>query len=187
MIKQKRMSRKWSWEHLTIIRAYFQSGMSFEEISDKFNEWLEERYETYPIRTPNAVAIQLLKSRLITQEDLNKWKKEYKIKEKRDRDKGRTIKQKVKERDNYRCRLCDSKENLEFAHIIPFRETRKYIFEEGLTLCKRCHTRFDKIKEKIVIKRVFEIMDNLYPNRFYIKKFPSLKHIEILEIKRIEK
>lgn len=44
-------------------------------------------------------------------------------------------------RDNYTCRVCSSKEDIEPHHIIPKAMRLDLIFEvsNGMTLCKKCH------------------------------------------------
>lgn len=49
----------------------------------------------------------------------------------------------VAERDNWKCRICGSKENLEAHHIIPVHNDPegeyKYDPNNGIMLCKKCH------------------------------------------------
>ncbi len=52
----------------------------------------------------------------------------------------------VKERDNYKCRLCESIENLHVHHINNFSdfEEQRTLVENGITLCKKCHNNLHK-------------------------------------------
>lgn len=49
---------------------------------------------------------------------------------------------KVKERDSFTCQRCGSKEDLNSHHIIPWKESeeKRFCLDNGLTLCKSCHT-----------------------------------------------
>ena len=54
----------------------------------------------------------------------------------------------VKERDNWTCSHCGSKDRSELQahHIVPWNknEELRFVLENGLTLCKRCHSKEDK-------------------------------------------
>lgn len=54
-------------------------------------------------------------------------------------------------RDNYRCRICDSKDNIQAHHInswSSFPEDR-YILENGLTLCKQHHNDYHVYEREV--------------------------------------
>lgn len=52
---------------------------------------------------------------------------------------------KVIERDSYKCRLCESENNLCTHHIIPWKISVKHRFDldNGLTLCPSCHAKIE--------------------------------------------
>lgn len=45
----------------------------------------------------------------------------------------------IKQRDNYTCQECGSKEELETHHKIPLVLGGKHHFDNIITLCKKCH------------------------------------------------
>jgi Predicted restriction endonuclease len=49
----------------------------------------------------------------------------------------------VLERDNYRCQICDTNNNLHAHHVKPWIKypLDRYDVNNGLTLCDRCHWR----------------------------------------------
>jgi len=49
------------------------------------------------------------------------------------------LKEKVMERDNYKCYICGSKEDLHVHHAREFRFVRKHDYNNLLTLCSTCH------------------------------------------------
>jgi len=61
------------------------------------------------------------------------------------------IRKQIYERDNYKCRLCNSEKDICVHH-----RTYKYIGEEKLeeliTMCKRCHNKFHKVNPEINYK-----------------------------------
>ena len=55
----------------------------------------------------------------------------------------------IKKRDNYTCRLCGSKKSVEANHIIPFRKDKyNYDLMNGITLCRKCHSKTFLKEEK---------------------------------------
>lgn len=75
------------------------------------------------------------------------------------------------ERDKY-CQYCGSKDNLQIHHIISRKNNSiKYDVENGITLCKRCHS---KISLNPTSRTEFII--------WYIKKY-SLEKLEYLQMK----
>ena len=53
----------------------------------------------------------------------------------------------VKERDNFKCRNCDSEKDLQAHHIIPWRINKDLRFDlnNGLTLCRSCHAKIEMV------------------------------------------
>ncbi len=78
------------------------------------------------------------------------------------------------ERDKY-CQYCGSKDNLQVHHIVSRKNNSvKYDVENGITLCKRCHSR---ISLNPTARIEFMI--------WYIKKY-SLEKLEYLQMKSKE-
>ena len=52
----------------------------------------------------------------------------------------------VKERDGNKCRICAAKEDVHAHHIIPWKicEEKRYDIENGITLCRSCHSREER-------------------------------------------
>lgn len=61
--------------------------------------------------------------------------------ENRDNSKYRDWSKEVKKRDNWKCKICGSSENLEAHHILPWRDfpEERYNINNGITLCKLHH------------------------------------------------
>ena len=49
-------------------------------------------------------------------------------------------------RDGYRCKICGKKGYLNAHHILGFSKwkSKRYLVENGITLCRSCHTKFHK-------------------------------------------
>lgn len=56
--------------------------------------------------------------------------------------------QAVFERDERKCQMCGSSENLNAHHVIAWMESLelRYDVDNGITLCATCHTKWHKIK-----------------------------------------
>jgi 5-methylcytosine-specific restriction endonuclease McrA len=53
-------------------------------------------------------------------------------------------------RDSYTCRVCEAKSNLQAHHINGWAEfpEDRYIIENGLTLCEKCHAMYHKYERE---------------------------------------
>ena len=127
------MPNRWSSEQEKIVKDLFKKEKSFEEISQVVNRHIGElNYNTYFLRSPRAVAFKCMALGFISLEELNIWDKKRSDELMKDRHKDLyNVRKEVSERDNNECVFCGSKEKLEFAHIIPFIETRKNMEKEG--------------------------------------------------------
>ncbi len=140
----------WYEEEIEIVKRMFCENKSYEEIAEVVNQWRKERCTTnyFPYRSSRAVIFQANIIGLISDEELKEWD----TKNKKDRIKKRNnkkIKEKVLIRDNNECVICKSVENLEFAHIISFYNSKENKEEEAITLCSKHHKIFDGIKSPI--------------------------------------
>jgi intein/homing endonuclease len=79
----------------------------------------------------------------------------------------KNIKKKVKERDNYKCRICgisekDCKQNLQVHHIVPYSCTQDSTQDNLITVCSKCHPKqeFKFFKVKKISKK--ECDENVY-------------------------
>jgi 5-methylcytosine-specific restriction endonuclease McrA len=52
-----------------------------------------------------------------------------------------SIREKIFQRDGYRCCLCGAAENLEVHHIVPRRLGGHNTLDNGVTLCEACHNK----------------------------------------------
>lgn len=62
---------------------------------------------------------------------------------------------KVKKRDEYKCRQCNTKENLTVHHILAFASSpgSRFDVNNGITLCRTCHDIIDKqIKQGPIVR-----------------------------------
>src|SRR3989344_4269234 len=142
-MERENMSNRWSFEQEKIVEDSFKQEKSFEEISEVVNKHIRKlNYNTYFLRSPRAVAFKCMALGFISREMLEEWDKKRNDELKKERFKDRNkIRKNVLERDNNECVFCGSKEKLEFAHIIPFIETRKNVEKEGIILCYKHHRR----------------------------------------------
>ena len=65
----------------------------------------------------------------------------------------------IKERDDYKCRICGSYDLLEVHHISPWRISRDNSDENLITVCFHCHMnlhRFEKYSDLRNVKRLTE-------------------------------
>ncbi len=65
----------------------------------------------------------------------------------RERDQWRKT---IKQRDNFTCQVCESKNNLVTHHIFSWTgfEERRFDLNNGITLCSKCHNEFHSIYDK---------------------------------------
>ena len=99
------------------------------ETLDKLKRELEEKY--------NAQGIEIDVGFNISHEDFE---------EKRSRHISQQVKDKVWRRDGGKCVECDSNENLEFDHIIPFSKGGANTYRNLQLLCENCNrSKSDKI------------------------------------------
>lgn len=181
-------------EHL---KAYFKEGLSFKDMTERINKLRESKSEngSYIIRTPRSVYIQLYRLNLISPEDfaklelesLQRWE-EKKKETARKRDVNLdTCKKNILNRDNSQCVICKSKDDLIFAHVIPFRQTSMNTEKESITLCNKHHKAFDNLDNDIT-KKVFEIMSSYYEDYskdYCLYETLCLVHGNHLHIKRV--
>ena len=71
----------------------------------------------------------------------------------------------IKERDNYECQICSSKENIEAHHIesIYNNPIESLDLDNGVTLCKECHRQ--KIHKDINCSTYDLRKDNICKNK----------------------
>jgi len=65
------------------------------------------------------------------------------------------LRQKVRERDNHKCRFCEDEENLHTHHIIPRKASGSDKQENLMTVCASCHKRIETTQGK-ALKRLKE-------------------------------
>lgn len=167
---------KWDNNQKVILMDLFLLGKTFQEIADEINEYLKKiakEYDTFPNRSERAVAFQCCNLNLISKEELEKWDKRRNQIRNKDRSKRLLqTKKRVFVRDKNMCIICGSKKSLEFAHVIPFLQTRLNLEIEAVTLCKEHHKKFDDGESKIT-KFIFDYMIRNYPN--YQEQYSIIK------------
>lgn len=161
------LSFRWKKEDKEELIRLWHQGKSFEEMAISINEFIEDRannenIDCFPQRSPRAVGIQCVKLGLITADTLDKWEKKQQNKTLKERaiNQYRT-KRDVFNRDEYKCVVCAQKTNYEFAHIIPFRDSRTNSEKEAITLCRHHHRHFDSGCSKCV-KKIYSRMSQYY-------------------------
>ncbi len=83
--------------------------------------------------------------------------------------------QKVLERDKI-CKRCDSKENLDVHHIVPYKLTKDNSLDNLITLCRRCHIIHERGYSTLVIDGEDIIIRNIPEN--VITEFEQLTENE---------
>ncbi len=65
----------------------------------------------------------------------------------------------IKERDNFHCRICGYSEELQVHHIVPWHLTQDNSRENLVTLCRGCH----KKMHDLLRKKLFEEYEKIIP------------------------
>lgn len=76
-------------------------------------------------------------------------------------------------RDEYKCTICNSKEELQVHHLEAYSKYKnlRYDINNGITLCKKCHTRFHSIYGYIDFNKYnFIEFSNIDLNKFLDKE-----------------
>lgn len=77
---------------------------------------------------------------------------------------SKAVKDRVWERDGHCCVYCGSPYANPEAHFIPRSLGGLGIEENLLTLCRRCHRRFDETSDRLRMRRYFEMyLRSIYP------------------------
>lgn len=69
---------------------------------------------------------------------------------------------------------------VEIAHIVPWAEVKEHTYENLITLCPNCHTRFDR--GEMDRKSMLMYKDNL---RFFIEKYSKFELDVLLELAKL--
>lgn len=56
----------------------------------------------------------------------------------------RLLRDKILQRDNYKCKKCGNKNQLEIHHIVPYEIIKNHSEKNLITLCKSCHTKEER-------------------------------------------
>ena len=100
--------------------------------------------EVYGVEKSNEIKDKIRKKALIHwKEQINKYGDNITIKILRKRGESKRWHKVIKERDNYTCRDCGSKKNIEAHHIKSFADypDLRFKLSNGKTLCKVCHVK----------------------------------------------
>jgi 5-methylcytosine-specific restriction endonuclease McrA len=182
---------RWDREQTDILMNNFNKGKTIQELTMIINEHIKSSRPgaVKTIRTFDSVAYKLKNLGLISEEKLNDALTVKRIKVKFNRlNSYDDIKKEVFDRDKNTCVICGSKNDLQMAHVVPFRETFKNLPNELVTLCKKDHKIFDELNE-YETKKVFEYMCKLYPD--YSKKYKvtyrynPITNKDLCEVKRL--
>lgn len=166
-MKEKKLnplSTHWYPEEINIVLEGYENKDSFEKIADKLNSLRKSlAVNNYSIlRTSGAVAYRLHLLGKITIEEVNNHYKTRKQEKTMLRSRSlEQAKEIILRRDGNSCVFCNSKEQLEFAHVIPFRKSKVNKEKESITLCKNHHKIFDS-NEKEMTEFIFKKMSEYY-------------------------
>ncbi len=109
----------------------------------------KEIYKSTFASINNGCGLICCKKRKCSGNNHYKWKSEITDKERFD---GRQVlglkvwAKKIKNRDNFKCQICDSKENIEAHHIQNYVDNKHLAIDinNGITLCRKHHTLFHR-------------------------------------------
>jgi 5-methylcytosine-specific restriction endonuclease McrA len=191
MYQYKPEGAYWDKEQLKLLIESFKEGKSVQEITKIINEHIKDSRPgaVKTIRTYDSVAYKLKNLGFISEKKLNET-----LKSKRSLVKFHRliyyddIKKIIFNRDKNSCVICGLKNELQLAHIVPFRETFQKEIMELVTLCKKDHVIFDSLNE-FETKKIFDYMCNLYPD--YDKKYKityrynPVTNKDLCEVKRV--
>ena len=71
---------------------------------------------------------------------------------------NKELRQKVRERDNNKCRFCETEENLHTHHVIPRSVQGSDELSNLITVCQSCHNTIESTQGKALkrLKQKFE-------------------------------
>ncbi|MCD4771283.1 HNH endonuclease [archaeon] len=181
MAEFKTWSTFWYQEDYEIVEKGYKNKNTFEDIAKQLNEnrksKITERGQICALRSPGAVAHRLRIMGLISSEEVEEFYKTHRKKKAQKRSKGLDKERKLAfNRDGNKCVICGVEENLEFAHVVAYKDTRTNNHKEAITLCKKHHKMFDK-KDKDTTVFIFQKMKEYYPEfeNDYLFKYQYFK------------
>lgn len=105
----------------------------------------EERRKRRKIETKNNITLETTNNYTLNHSQIVQNLKSLPYKEYLQTEHWKIISQKTKERDNNKCRLCDSEYRLNVHHkCYDHRGEEQYYLEDLVTLCNNCHDKFHK-------------------------------------------
>jgi len=181
----------WTKDETKILIKNFNAGKTPREITIAVNDYIKNSRPgtVKTFRTVDSIVHKLKNLGMISEKELSDILKAKRVLIDYNRlnnyDDNRN---KVFERDGNKCAVCGVKENLQLAHVVPFRETLKTTPEELIALCRMCHRIFDSYNE-FETKKIFDYMCKKYSD--YEKKYKityrynPVTNRDLAEIKRI--
>lgn len=157
-------SLNWTREETDFLIRLFNEGKTFHEISERLNSLNEVGSSSFKSRSPKSVALKLVRLGLINKGLVEDWEKKV-IQETIEKRKEKRVSTKIKvmKREGRSCVICDEKEDLQMAHIVPFRKTKVNKEIETVILCPKDHDLFDK-NNAFEVKKVWDYMKKKYSN-----------------------
>lgn len=182
--------QRWDLVQTRLLKDSFAAGKDLHEMTKIINDHIKE---TRPgavktFRTTDSIAYKLRHLKLISDEEMKSMLKVKRVFIRFNRlNNYDEIRNSVFSRDNKKCTICGKEENLQLAHIIPFRETFQKNLPELITLCRECHKLLDKYNE-FETEKVFNYMCNIYPdykeNYMIFKRYNPVTNSYLCEIKK---
>jgi hypothetical protein len=183
--------QRWDSEQTRLLKESFAKGKDLHEMTKIINDHIKD---TRPgaiktLRTADSIAYKLRHLNLISDDRMKSMLKVKRIFVNFNRlNNYEEIRQAILSRDNKTCVVCGKKENLQLAHIVPFRETFQKNLPELVILCKDCHKTFDRYNE-FETEKIFNYMCKIYSdyqNLYKLaRRYNPITNRDLCEIKRI--
>ncbi|AFV22391.1 hypothetical protein Mpsy_0178 [Methanolobus psychrophilus R15] len=133
-----------------IYKESFKSCLDFEEVAKEINDYrkIKAKGKYALVQSAGGIPFRYHELGMISKDKAQEEYDNFKKYQRKNRSKARAkannkawIKQRdiVLERDGKKCQVCESADNLQVHHIIPFKESQSHEVENLITLCDDCH------------------------------------------------
>ena len=159
--KHRSLAVRWDKYEKEVLKQWYGRVETYSQLADKVNDFnLKRMQDGYPYckpdRSPCAVVVQCGRLGFIDERTVTTWFEKREESRKKARSRNLYINRKeVFSRDQNRCVICGAVDELEFAHIVPFRQSRSNLVREAVVLCKTHHGEFDN-QSAVRVKKVYK-------------------------------